>query len=188
MAAPRQQARPIDGWLVFAAVMMFIAGFHNLIYGIATLSEYAVVMANLDVNGADTGLIYATRSFWGWLWIAVGVVELVVAYGILRGNELARWVGIGIAAINAIGQLAFLAAFPVWSVVIIAIDLAIIWALATYDTRVGARTSLGEPYPGDRPGGSRPGETSKAGTGTAHVGSGSTTRPGGAHDPTRPST
>ena len=173
MARPRH-ARPVDGWLVFAAVIMFIVGFHNLIYGLATLSEYSVVMANLDVNGVDTGLIYADRPFWGWLWIAVGVLQLVISYGIVTGNQMARWGGIALATINAIGQLAFLAAFPVWSVIIIAIDLLVIWALATYDSRVGARGSLQTPYPGDRPGGGR-----RADTGATRVGSGSTTRPGG---------
>ncbi|MCM3921428.1 hypothetical protein ND748_07065 [Frankia sp. AiPs1] len=146
--AGNRAVRPLSGWLTFAAVIMFIVGFHNLIYGIAALRDYTVVVNNL--NGG-TNVLYADVNFWGWLWIAVGIVEMLIAYGIYIRNETARWAGIVIAAINAIGQLAFMAAFPVWSVVIIAIDILVIYALCTYDT---ARTRGGyeEPYPGDRAG------------------------------------
>lgn len=172
MADLRQARTTTDGWLIFAAVIMFIVGFHNLIYGIAALGDYAVVVNNLDVNG-ETGVLYANLTFWGWLWIAVGIALMVIAFGIAAGNELARWVGIGVAAINAIGQLAFLAAFPVWSVVIIAIDILVIWALATYDTRARTRGTY-QPYPGDRAQVGR--EEAEAGAG--RVGSVSS-RPGG---------
>ncbi|WP_018638493.1 DUF7144 family membrane protein [Parafrankia elaeagni] len=169
-----RQARNTDGWLLFAAVIMFIVGFHNLIYGIAALRDYVVVVDNLYSTSTGTGVIYASTSFWGWLWIAFGVVQMVIAAGIAAGNELARWVGIGIAALNAIGQLAFLAAFPVWSVIIIAIDILVIYALATYQTR-GRPGGAVEPYPGDRPGVAR-GASTRSRTGAY---AGSTTGPGG---------
>ncbi|OAA26490.1 hypothetical protein UG55_1016155 [Frankia sp. EI5c] len=144
-----------DGWLIFAAVIMFIVGFHNLIYGIAALRDYVVVVNNLTTTTSGDAVIYANTTFWGWLWIAVGIIEMGIAFGIAAGNELARWVGIVVAALNAIGQLAFLAAFPVWSVIIIAIDILVIYALATYPTRVRASAGV-EPYPSDRPGAARP--------------------------------
>ncbi|KPM51236.1 hypothetical protein ACG83_34350 [Frankia sp. R43] len=146
-----RQARSTDGWLIFAAVVMFIVGFHNLIYGIASLRDYVVVVDNLSSSSNGNGVIYAGTTFWGWLWIAVGIVEMCIAFAIAAGNELARWVGIIIAALNAIGQLAFLAAFPVWSVVIIALDILVIYALATYPSRVSTGGAV-QPYPGDRPG------------------------------------
>lgn len=141
-------ARPLNGWLTFAAVIMFIVGFHNLIYGIASLRDYTVVVNNL--NGG-TSVIYADTTFWGWLWIVVGVVEILIAFGIAARNEAARWGGVAIATINAIGQLAFLAAFPVWSVVIIAIDVVVIYVLCTYDAP-RARAGYEEPYPSDQAG------------------------------------
>jgi len=135
----------MNGWLIFAAVIMFVVGFHNLIYGIASLRDYTVVVNTLNGTG---NVIYADRNFWGWLWIAVGVVMMIISFGIAIRNQAARWAGVAIAAINAIGQLAVLSAFPVWSLVIIAIDVLVIYTLCTYDNR-GA---YDEPYPSDRPG------------------------------------
>jgi hypothetical protein len=125
--------------------MIFIVGCHNIIYGIAALRDYAVVVQNL-ANG-QVNVLYADTTFWGWLWITVGIVEVVTAFGIAAGNQLARWIGVTIAAINAIGQLAFLSAYPMWSVVIIALDVLVIYALMTYDQQ--PRRAPYEPYPAD---------------------------------------
>ncbi|WP_163551290.1 DUF7144 family membrane protein [Candidatus Frankia alpina] len=144
--AGNRAVRPLSGWLTFAAVIMFIVGFHNLIYGIAALRDYTVVVNNLN-GGAN--VLYADTNFWGALWIAIGIVEMALAYGIYIRNDYARWAGIAIAAINAIGQLAFVAAFPVWSVIIIVIDILVIYALCTYDSAHGR---FEEPYPDDRAG------------------------------------
>ncbi|SNQ50977.1 conserved membrane hypothetical protein [Frankia canadensis] len=148
--AENRAVRPMSGWLTFAAVIMFIVGFHNLIYGIAALRDYTVVVTNLGGTGG-ANVLYADTTFWGWLFIAIGIVEMLVAYGIYIRNQAARWAGVAIATINAIGQLAFMAAFPFWSIVIIAIDILVIYALLTHEP---ARTSAGyeEPYPSDRAG------------------------------------
>ncbi|MCM3886953.1 hypothetical protein [Frankia sp. R82] len=150
--AGNRVAVPRSGWLTFAAVIMFIVGFHNLIYGIASLRDYTVIVHNLT-NG-DTNVLYADRNFWGWLFLFIGIVEMAIAYGIYARNVAARWAGVVIASINAIGQLAYLAAFPVWSVVIIAIDILVIYALLTHEL-VPADGGYGQPYPGDRPGAGR---------------------------------
>jgi hypothetical protein len=134
-------------WLLFASVIMFVAGVHNIIYGIAALRDYAVVVTNLGgTSGAN--VIYANTTFWGWLCIAIGIAEVFIAAGIAARNLIARWLGIGIAAVNAIGQLAFLAAFPAWSVVIIAIDVLVIYGLTrTFEEAPGWAP---QPYPDDR--------------------------------------
>jgi hypothetical protein len=153
MANPR--SRTANGWLLFAAVMIFIVGCHNIIYGIAALGDYAVVVQNL-ANG-QVNVLYADTTFWGWLWITVGIVEVVTAFAIATGNQIARWIGVTIAALNAIGQLAFLSAYPIWSVVIIALDVLVIYALMTYDQP--PHRAAYEPYPGDeqRVGAGQPG-------------------------------
>ncbi|WP_041254926.1 hypothetical protein [Frankia sp. EAN1pec] len=168
--ADLRQVRNTDGWLIFAAVIMFIVGFHNLIYGIASLRDYIVIVDNLYSTSTGTGVIYANTTFWGWLWIVVGIVQMGIAFGIAAGNELSRWVGIVIAALNAIGQLAFMAAFPIWSVIIIAIDILVIYALATYQTR--GRGGAVEPYPSDRPGMARGATTAARSGARAGVGAG----------------
>ena len=133
------------GWLWFAAVMLFVAGCHNLIYGISVLDDYAVVTNNLNTDG-QANIIYLDTTFWGWTWIGVGIVAIVTAFALPSRNQAARWFAIFLAAANAIGQLAFLAAFPVWSIIIIAIDVLIIYGLLTWDN---PRRSAYDPYPDD---------------------------------------
>ncbi|WP_163547615.1 DUF7144 family membrane protein [Candidatus Frankia nodulisporulans] len=165
--AGNRAAFPRSGWLTFAAVIMFIVGFHNLIYGIASLRDYTVIVNNLSTG--DINVLYADRHFWGWLFLCIGIVEMVIAYGIYARNDIARWAGVVIASINAIGQLAYMAAFPVWSVVIIAIDVLVIYALLTHE-QVPARDGYGQPYPSDRPGVSTPtGRATGAGRPAEHA-------------------
>ena len=57
---------------------------------------------------------------------------LCVGAGILTGNVLARTVGVIIAGISAIGNFAFMPYYPVWAIIVIAIDIAIIWALTAH--------------------------------------------------------
>jgi hypothetical protein len=124
--------------------MIFIVGCHNIIYGIALLDDYVVVVNNLATGQAN--IIYADTTFWGWLWIFIGIAEVLAAIGIAMGNRLARWFGVAITTVNAIGQLAFLAAFPFWSLIIIALDVLVIYALVTQGK---PRPAAYEPYPGD---------------------------------------
>ncbi|WP_131748592.1 hypothetical protein [Frankia sp. Cppng1_Ct_nod] len=140
---PVRSVRAGGGWLVFAAVIIFIAGFHNLIYGIAALRNYSYL-----VTSSGT-VIYQDLDFWGWLLVCMGIVEIVTAAAILTGKQWARWLAIVICGLNAIAQLAFLAVFPVWSVVLIALDVAVIYGLTRHDAPI--RGSY-DPYPEtDRP-------------------------------------
>jgi hypothetical protein len=137
-----------SGWLLFAAVMIFIAGFHNLIYGVADLDNYSYVVTNVGT------VIYQDLDFWGWLLIALGCVQIIAAFGILSGNRYARWFAIAVAGLNIISQLAFLSVFPVWSIVLIALDVLVIWALTAHSHEFegafpGGGAAAGEPYPDD---------------------------------------
>jgi hypothetical protein len=129
---------------MFAAVMMFIVGCHNIIYGISLLNDYRVIVNNLATG--ELNIIYADTTFWGWLWVAIGIAEVFAAIGITSGNQAARWFGVTVAAMNAIGQLAVLAAFPFWSFTIIALDVLVIYGLLTHWPR---QPGTYEPYPGD---------------------------------------
>ncbi|MGF7239585.1 MAG: DUF7144 family membrane protein [Frankia sp.] len=125
------------GWLMFASVMLFIAGSLNIIYGIA-----AIVKDGYLTNH----LLFQDLTFWGWLWVCVGIVEIFAAAGIATRNQYARWFGVAMATFNAIGQLAFLQASPFWSLIIIALDVLIIYGLVTYDYPIG-RAGYADPYP-----------------------------------------
>ena len=69
---------------------------------------------------------------WGWIQLITAIAAVGAGYGALRGLAWARIVGIAVAGIGMVAEFAFIPHFPLWSVLVIAIDVVIIWALATY--------------------------------------------------------
>ena len=113
------------GWVVFAALMLFLAGAFNVIDGL-------VALANAKVYVAGAVYVWSDLRTWGWIVLALGVVEFLAGSAILRGRSWGRWFGIGVAGLNAIGQMVFIPAYPWWSLLIIALDILVIYGLATY--------------------------------------------------------
>jgi hypothetical protein len=114
------------GWIVFAAVMMMIAGSLNLFYGIvAAVNDEWVGWTNGDA-------VYLDISQWGWVHIILGAVVLLSGIGILSGNILARSVAVGVAALSLIANFFFIPAYPLWSLTVITIDVLVIWALTAH--------------------------------------------------------
>jgi hypothetical protein len=117
-----------DGWLVFAAVMLMIIGTINFIGGIAAIDD-----ANFYV--ADAQFVFSDLNTWGWVILFTGTAQVLTAFGILARNQLSRWLGVGFASVNAMAQLLMIAAFPLWSLAIFAVDILIIYGLIAYGER-----------------------------------------------------
>lgn len=114
------------GWIAFAGVMMVIAGALNLIYGIiAAVNDDWAVWTNRAV-------VYLDISEWGWVHIILGVVVLLSGIGVFSGNILARTVGVIVASISLLVNFLFIPVYPFWSIVVIAIDALVIWALTAH--------------------------------------------------------
>lgn len=121
------------GWVLFAGCMMILLGAFQVIEGLVALfnrSYYVVTSANL--------LVSVDYSGWGWVHLVVGVLVGIAGFGVLAGQTWARIVGIIFAGISAIVNLGFLAAYPVWSVLIIALDIVVIYALSVHGSEVEA--------------------------------------------------
>jgi hypothetical protein len=113
------------GWVVFAALMIALAGVFNVIAGL-------VALADSRFYAAGAVYVWSDLHTWGWIVLALGVVELFAGGAILRGRAWGRWFGILAASLNAIGQMVFIPAYPWWSLLIIAIDILVIYGLAAY--------------------------------------------------------
>ena len=112
------------GWVRFGAVLMVVLGAFAVIEGIAAL------VAPTTFITADGTVLTITLSGWAWVHIIIGA--LVVATGIaLLGNapEWARGVGMGVVALNMLVQLAWLPAYPIWSIVMVGLDVLVLYAL-----------------------------------------------------------
>jgi hypothetical protein len=113
------------GWLLFAGVMVLIAGFLNVIYGIAGIGQ-----ANwLEANSA---YVFSNMKTWGWIVLLVGIAQLVAAFSIWAGNEYGRWIGVASAGLNSIVMLMFIPAYPFGALAVFAIDVLVIYGLVVY--------------------------------------------------------
>jgi hypothetical protein len=128
------------GWVGFAGVMMILLGAFNLIDGLVALfkDEYFVV-------GKDRLLILDFTT-WGWIWLILGIVVLLAGIAVMAGRTWGIVIGVIIAVLNAIGQLSFLSSFPIWSTLIIVLDITVIYALVAHGSERGAEA------PGRQPG------------------------------------
>lgn len=113
------------GWLLFALILIGIAGCLNVIWGIAAISESKFFVA-------DAKFILTDLKTWGWIVLLIGVVQIGAAFSILAGGQLGRWLGTAAAAVNSIGALMSIPAYPLWALCLFAIDILIIYGLAAY--------------------------------------------------------
>ncbi len=116
------------GLVLFASVLLVVAGCFNLIYGIAAI-------ANSRVFTANAHYVFGNLRAWGWITLILGVVQLLAAAGVLAGNQWARWFAVVVVGLNAIEQMFFIPAYPFWALTIIAVDLVALYGLCAYGSR-----------------------------------------------------
>ena len=116
------------GLVLFASVLLLVAGFFNMIYGIAAIANSHVFVANAHYVIGDL-------RAWGWVTLIIAVLQLVAAGGVLAGNQLARWFAVAVVGLNAIDMMFFIPAYPFWALVIIAVDVVALWGLCAYGSR-----------------------------------------------------
>lgn len=132
-AAPRPAehatVRPTGwvGWIIFAGVTMIVLGAFSIIEGLV-----AVFQRSYYLVGPNNLLVHVNYSTWGWVHFGIGVAVVLVGFGVMTGAMVARVLGIALAVISAIVNLAFIAAYPVWGIIIIALDVLVIYALAVH--------------------------------------------------------
>ena len=120
------------GLVIFAAVMVAVIGFFNLLDGIAAIANSHIFIGNAHYVVGDLRL-------WGWVMTIFGAAQLLAVFGVWAGNQLARWFAVAVVGLNAIGQMFFIPAYPFWSLLIIALDVVALWGLCAY----GSRENLG---------------------------------------------
>ena len=114
------------GLTVFAGVILATVGVFQFFQGLA-----AVIKGGFYVV-APNNIYEFSVSSWGWIHLILGIVLAVTGFFILTGQPWARVVGIVVAALSALANFLFIPYYPIWALVIIALDVAVIWALATY--------------------------------------------------------
>ncbi len=114
------------GWAGFAGVMLIIVGVVDVFQGLVALAndEFYVV-------GREWAFEFDITA-WGWIHLIGGVILVLTGVGIFSGNVLARIVGVIVSGLGVIYNFAWLPYYPVWSIIVIAICIAVIWALTAH--------------------------------------------------------
>ena len=118
------------GFIVFAAVMMMMTGVFQALAGLVAIFENEFYVATRNY------LFQFDATSWGWIHLIVGVIVALAGFALLSGATWARVVGITLAALSAIANFLFIPYYPFWSLLIIALDVFVIWALAVHGGKV----------------------------------------------------
>lgn len=123
-----------SGPTVFAAAILVMLGAFHAIAGLVALfrDDYFLV--------TESGLVVtADFTVWGWTHLLVGALVAVTGAALLTGATWARVVAVVLAMLSALVNLAFLSAYPLWSTIMIALDILIIYAVTAHRDAVDAR-------------------------------------------------
>ena len=115
------------GWIVFASFMMILVGSFQAIQGLVALFDDGFYLVR--ENGLVVNVNY---NVWGTVHLLLGIVLLLAGVGVLAGNLAARTVGVILAGLSALANMAFIGAYPIWSLLIITVDILVIYALIVH--------------------------------------------------------
>lgn len=114
------------GFTFFAAMMMIMIGTFHAIAGLAAIIE------NTFYAATQNYILEFDVSTWGWIHLIVGVIVLLAGFALFSGAVWARMIGVILALLSAIANFAFIPYYPVWSIVMIAVNVTVIWALTAH--------------------------------------------------------
>jgi len=116
-----------EGWLVFAAVVLGVAGIMRIFDAIWAFRYHGVLPENFEA-----AIFGHSLKTYGWIYLVVAAVLIVSAVLVLSGSQVARWVGVVAGAIGAISAIWWMPYYPIWSLTYIAIGALVIYALVVY--------------------------------------------------------
>ena len=119
------------GMVAFAGTAMFVLGIFHMIQGLVALFREEYYLA----RDADL-VVHVDWSTWGWVHLIGGAVILAAGLGLFAGQTWARAVAVIFAMFSAVVNLGFLAAYPVWGLLMIALNILVIWAVTMHGAEV----------------------------------------------------
>lgn len=115
------------GWIAFAAMMMLLSGMFSFIWGIVALVRDEAIF-----QGRRGNVINLDYTAWGWIAIIVGLIVAIAGVALLGGALWASLIAVFIAMLSIINNLLVLGAYPVWSVIIIVLNVLVIYAITVH--------------------------------------------------------
>jgi hypothetical protein len=114
------------GWVAFASFMMMLGGFFQAFEGLTAIvkDQFFVV--------TPSALISVDVSTWGWIHLLVGILLIFAGSAVMQGKIWGRTLGVLLALASAIVNLAFIPYYPIWSILIIVVDVLVVYALVVH--------------------------------------------------------
>ena len=136
MATSPQHSAPVDrhplrqgfaaGTSIGAAILLITVGILSIFQGISAVADDSVFVAGPDY------VYKVDLTTWGWVHIGLGIVLMLCALGLAAGTAWGRGAAVGIAALSIIANFLWLPYNPWWALIVIALDIVVIWAVATW--------------------------------------------------------
>jgi len=114
------------GWVYFAAFFLILEGIFSFIAGLVALFN-----SNIIITGEENVWL-VNLTTWGWTYLIIGIVLFLAGLALFSGATWAIVVGVIVAGLSAIANFAFIPVYPVWSILILALDVIIIYALLAH--------------------------------------------------------
>jgi hypothetical protein len=108
------------------AILLFTGSLLGVLQGIAAVAE-----DDIFVVGPEYSYKFSTAT-WGWIHIVVGILGIAVAFGLFTSATWARTTAVVVAAVSIVANFLWLPHYPLWSILLIALDLIVIWAVTTW--------------------------------------------------------
>jgi hypothetical protein len=121
------------GFILFAAIMMIMVGIWQALQGLIAIFENEFYVATRNY------LFEFDATAWGWIHLLIGLLVAFAGWGLLSGRTWARMVAITLAVLSAIANFLFIPYYPFWSLLIIAVDVFVIWAIAAHGREVAVK-------------------------------------------------
>jgi hypothetical protein len=119
-----------SGWVTFMGVLILIAGFFNLIWGITALAKKEYFL--------EGALVYENLTFWGWVWIIVGAAQLLTAFLVFGRYPMGLFLAILGASFSALNAFFSIGAYPAWAITVMVVDGVILFTLAAHADEFGS--------------------------------------------------
>ena len=105
---------------------MVTVGILQFLQGIAAVAEDQVFVVGIEY------VYQFDLTSWGWIHIVIGAIVAAVGFALFTGASWARLSAIVVASISMIANFLWIPYYPWWSLLIIALDVVVIWAVSTW--------------------------------------------------------
>jgi hypothetical protein len=114
------------GWIAFASFFMILAGFFQAIFGLTALFRNEVLVSGIN----NVWLVSLTT--WGWAHLILGILLVVVGFGLMAGGTASRVMAVILVGLSAIANFLFIPVYPIWSIIVLVVDAMVIYAIIAH--------------------------------------------------------